>query len=44
MDVIIVTMVWQNAEVGPLMDLLDRRERSGLVVHHYPVDGAEGIA
>jgi hypothetical protein len=41
MDVVVVPLVWQEAEVGPLMELLDRRERSGLVVHHYFPDGSE---
>jgi hypothetical protein len=40
MDVVVVPLVRQEAEVGPLMELLDRRERSGLVVHHT-MDGPE---
>lgn len=34
MDAIIVPLVTQQAEVEPSMQLLQRRERSGLVVHH----------
>ena len=41
MDVVVVPLVWQEAEVGPLMELLGRRGRSGLVVHHYLPDGSE---
>ena len=40
MDVVVVPLVLQEAEVGPLLDLLRRRERSGLVVNHY-LDGPD---
>ena len=35
MDVVIVPLVNQDAKVGALLELLDRRERSGLVVHQF---------
>jgi hypothetical protein len=34
MDVVAVPLVWHEAEVGPSLELLRRRERAGLVVHH----------
>jgi hypothetical protein len=40
MDVVVLPLVWQQFEVGPLLELLRRRDRSGLVVHHQ-LDGPE---